>query len=186
MKDYIGFKIFDLTVISQARPHIDPINRRVRQVKCKCACGSTKVVRLADLKRGRHKSCGCHANRHGMRGTKFYKIWADMKQRVTNSNRKDWKHYGGRGISMDARWEDFNAFKTDKYGSYLEGLELDRIDNNGHYTPDNTRWVTRKENCRNTRKNVTYKNKCAAEWAEIWGVSKMTAWRRVKKLQECT
>ena len=85
-------------------------------------------------------------------GTKFYFVWAQLKQRCKNPQLKNYKNYGGRGITYTPRWETFNFFMDDMYPSYREGLSIDRIDVNGHYEPDNCRWATPSEQNLNKRK----------------------------------
>jgi len=77
-----------------------------------------------------------------------------MKQRCVNSKRQDWKNYGGRGISVCAKWRtSFPAFLADM-GERPIGLEIDRIDNDGNYEPGNCRWTTRLVNRRNRHRRV--------------------------------
>jgi len=110
--------------------------------------------------------------------TPFYKVWSGMKTRCNNTNEACYERYGGRGIKVCQSWSDFDKFYQDMYDTYAHGLQLDRIDNNGNYEPDNCRWVTPKENSRNTRNNryITYKGmtKCVNEWAEYLGVKRST------------
>ena len=90
---------------------------------------------------------------HGMFGTLTYNSWDTLIQRCNNLNCPTHKHYGGRGIKVCDRWLDFRNFLTDM-GERPIGLEIDRIDNDGDYEPDNCHWVTHKENNRNTRRTV--------------------------------
>lgn len=76
-----------------------------------------------------------------------------MKSRVTNPNRNTAKHYIGRGIDMDPRWQIFSNFFSDM-GERPEGMTLDRIDNDKGYWPDNCRWATPEQQLRNRSNNV--------------------------------
>lgn len=121
-----------------------------------CDCGITGVYKRSNLLAGYTQSCGCLRNeriratnsKHGLRQTRTYRIWCAMKSRCDDPTRANYRYYGGRGITYCARWQDFAAFYTDM-GECPEGKELDRIDNNGDYTPENCRWVTHAENMQN-------------------------------------
>lgn len=110
---------------------------------------------------------------HGMRGTRAYKAWVNMRNRCFSKSLREYPLYGGRGITVCARWDSFLNFFTDM-GEQPEGLTLERIDNNGNYEPSNCKWATRAEQGRNTRSTrfITLNGKtlCLADWAVELGV----------------
>lgn len=119
------------------------------------------------------------AVRHRLNNT-----WQRMKQRCYNTNSKDFVNYGGRGIEVCDRWkESFEAFVEDMYPSYISGLTLDRIDNNGNYEPSNCRWITRAEQNGNRRDNkkITYQGITMnlPEWARHFNIKRSTLAQRV-------
>lgn len=130
---------------------------------CKCICGTSKVVRINDLRSGNTKSCGCYKSKttskristHGMSKTKLYKKWKDMRRRCNNPNRKCYKNYGGRGIKVCKEWEEdfMNFYNWAMENGYDEDLTIDRVDNDGNYEPNNCRWITRKEQNNNKQQS---------------------------------
>lgn len=112
---------------------------------------------------------------HGMEGTSTYAIWRGLKARCLNPKNKDYKRYGARGISICERWNYFKFFLEDM-GIRPDGLQIDRIDNNGNYCKENCRWVTAKENSANRRssRNINYngQTKSIADWAKDLGYTR--------------
>ncbi len=146
-----------LTVISRAS------NGKHRDSRwwCRCQCGTEKVVDARHLKSERILSCGCfwmeRITTHGQSGsnrTPTYAAWVSAKSRCFNPKNKDFKNWGGRGISMCQEWaDDFLAFCR-HMGPRPDGLTLDRKDNDGDYEPGNCRWATWKEQAQNKRARV--------------------------------
>jgi hypothetical protein len=73
---------------------------------------------------------------------RLYFAWTAMRQRCTNPNLRQWKDWGGRGITICARWDRFAAFAADMGPHPGKGWSLDRVDTNSDYRPGNTRWAT--------------------------------------------
>jgi hypothetical protein len=121
--------------------------------------------------------------KHNMEGTSTYNIWRKMRERCNNPKRKDYPRYGGRGIKVDENWSDFRNFLSD-VGVRPEGMQLDRIDNDGNYEPGNVRWVTPRQNANNKRNNVKIdyrgETKTIAEWARHLGICPKTFRYRLK------
>lgn len=103
-----------------------------------------------------------------MANTKHYRYWACIVQRCTNPRHKYWTDYGGRGITICDRWRKFENFFSDM-GSKPPGKSLDRIDNNGPYSPENCRWATQKEQLRNTRRTVYLTHNGITKSVNDWG-----------------
>lgn len=128
-----------------------------KYILCKCDCGTEKSIRINCLKNGLTKSCGCKSKtRLGESRSSVYILWKVVKRRVSE-NHYAANYYYNRGISMCIEWSnDYLAFK--KWcleNGYKKGLQIDRINNNGNYCPDNCRFVTISENGRNKRNNRT-------------------------------
>lgn len=148
-----------LTVVQEADRRLLPCGKLERMFLCQCDCGIFRTVALKLLRNKFFKSCGCvtkHHSTHGLaRGNKhyLYKVWRNVKSRCYNKNVPEYKYYGARGIVMCDAWlNDAKSFYDWAMShGFKEGLELDRERNNGNYTPDNCRFVTRTVNTRNSR-----------------------------------
>lgn len=166
--------------------------------ECRCTCGVDKEISAAVLRRGTTVSCGCHrraalkagrealvkrATTHGKSRTREYRIWANAIYRCTTPTCPGYADYGERGIKVCERWQDFENFLADM-GPCPPRFTLDRIDNDGDYTPENCRWATRKQQANNRRTSqwFTYKGekRTAAEWCKRLKMNKATFWSRVR------
>jgi hypothetical protein len=106
---------------------------------------------------------------HGMAGTRLYNTWNGMWQRCTNWNDKSYDDYGGRGIVVDRRWVEFIPFMEWALANgYSSDLMIDRIDNNGPYSPENCRWVTNQENSFNRRDSMMLTAYGETKSAPLW------------------
>lgn len=112
---------------------------------------------------------GSVKDRHPM-----YNSWAGMKQRCKDTNADNYKNYGGRGIKVCDRWlESFENFRDDMLPSWKQGLQLDRIDVNGNYDPNNCRWATPSENAKNRRNKASVQSQyLGVAWSK-----KTKSWR---------
>ena len=89
---------------------------------------------------------------HGLTGTPEHRVWIDMRTRCRNPNCASYPNYGGRGITICERWDDFALFLEDMGERPGPGYSIERRDNDSHYGPDNCYWATRLEQSRNRRK----------------------------------
>lgn len=136
--------------------------------RCVCSCGKEIVTRSSHLKSGKSKSCGCYhlsnfkegrgtpRRTHGMSRSKLYNVYRAMKSRCYLPSTERYKSYGGRGIKICESWlenpESFLQWSIDN--GYRDGLQIDRIDVNGDYSPENCRWITAKDNARNKQNTL--------------------------------
>jgi len=186
--DLTGQKFGRLTVVE-----ISHSNRNGYYWKCVCECGNTRVVRGSKLRAGKTISCGCFKKDflsilkpsfvHGKTGTIIYHTWQGMMKRCYDINDKHYPDYGGRGIKVCKRWRiSFENFYSDM-GDKPKGMTLDRIDNDGDYSPENCRWATIKQQARNRRSNKKFlfdgEMRCIKEISDIVNISYETLRRRL-------
>ncbi len=178
--DLTGMKFNKLLVLYRA---YNPRYKHASWV-CVCDCGNITTVVSNNLRNGGTKSCGCSKGVYisqALTGLSSqypseYRSYNGMISRCFNPNISNYKHYGGKGITVCARWlESFNNFLEDM-GSKPPGTSLDRIDFNGNYYPDNCRWATISEQNRNRSNNIviTY---CGlillvADWAIAFNIDR--------------
>ena len=122
---------------------------------------------------------------HRMSHTRTFRTWLSMKRRCYNPNVRKFANHGGRGIVVCDRWlSDFTAFLVDM-GEQPDGMSLDRIDNDGPYSPDNCRWATASQQARNRRDtvfiNIDGVTKPFVDWCEQYGIGYYTARTRIQR-----
>lgn len=165
--------------------------------ECQCECGTRFIAESYKLRTGHTTSCGCHRRKallksrtiHGRANKSHtYRTWKEMRQRCMNPKSDKFHWYGGRGITICERWMEYQNFLSDM-GERPTGMTLDRIDNDGPYSPENCRWATHIEQTRKQKKNVLSEelaNQMRADRAagmtfkqlgEKYGVSDTTAHR---------
>ena len=168
-----------------------PVGVKKKMVLCRCDCGQERGVLFCTLKNGTSLSCGClrdelfikRSARHMLCSTPEYKIWVGIRSRCNSPSATAYHHYGGRGITIcDAWMSDFMVFLSDMGKKPGPKHQIDRINVNGNYSPENCRWVTATVNANNRRNNVRYDfngvSLTASEWARQADMPlKCLAWR---------
>ncbi len=156
---------------------------------CRCDCGrKAEAVIGSNVKNGSIVSCGCYRRertavmgraqrKHGMWDSPEYGAWQQMRRRCYNPRCHAYLDYGGRGIRMCDRWRhSFENFLADMGTRPTPKHSIDRIDNDGNYSPENCRWATRTQQLRNTRasRRLTFDGvtKTVAEWVEETGLTR--------------
>lgn len=172
--DLTGKRFGRLVVIDQ-----DFTNKRTKW-NCICDCGKIKSIQATHLMSGASLSCGCYQKErasqsskgHGLTGTSLHNRWKAMKQRCNNPNDAKFKDYGGRGICICKEWEHFENFlEWSLANGYSKNLELDRIDNDKGYSPDNCRWCETIINNHNRRITARIEGLPLRDFAKIHNMS---------------
>lgn len=153
VEDIVGKKFGLWSVIGKEKN----IDRNEWFYECVCDCGTKKNIAGHQLKSGQANKCPhCRVKTHGMSYTSTFKIWTGILARCSNEKLKCYKYYGGRGITVCERWLKFENFLEDM-GIRPDGLQIDRINNDGNYEPRNCRWVTPAVNHSNRNVNTCKK-----------------------------
>jgi hypothetical protein len=164
----IGQTFGRLTVIGEGELYISPGGRSYSTSICRCECGVTKQVVTGSLIRGKTRSCGClrkqlmttHGQLSAGKRSKEYKCWNSIKSRCLNCKHKQFKNYGGRGITICDEWlNSFETFLKDMGLATTKAIglapskahSLDRIDNARGYSKENCRWATNQQQAINQR-----------------------------------
>lgn len=171
------------------------INKKIEKICLICGTKFKVYPSRIQINKGKYCCKNCELKRirkikHGLTGSRFYRIWGGIIERCLNKNKTCYHNYGERGINVCNRWLKFNNFKNDMYQSYLEHYKLfgkdtsiDRINNNGNYKPNNCRWSTAYEQSLNKRTNrlLTIHNKTLSimAWTEILNISYTTLLGRI-------
>ena len=166
--------------------------------KCLCDCGNYTIAVGAQLKNGNTKSCGCYKNdiarkrfmKHGLSRTKLFHVYQGMHSRCENKKSRMYKHYGGRGVSVCEEWSGeagvVNFCEWSMDNGYEEGLQIDRIDNDGNYEPSNCRWVTCQENLMNKSNTLFYEYNGNKKTLQDWAIVSNIPYKRLRaRIKEC-
>lgn len=190
-----GMRFHRLTVVGFSHFKHQPSGQKKTMYECLCDCGKTTSVSGSNLTGGHPvKSCGClnaenmarwtlEGRTHGRRHEPVYQIWANVVARGTGTEAR--ANYYDRGIRVCERWLKFENFYEDM-GDRPDGHSIDRIDNDGHYSPENCRWATPTQQARNTSRTVRIsvdgEMVAISDVADRIGISPKTLYQRIKKL----
>jgi hypothetical protein len=171
-----------------------------RKWLCRCDCGNQKSVAGHTLTGMLSKSCGCARDeetsrrnfKHGVvtgchRATtpRTYNCWRNMKARCQRPNSPKYPIYGGRGIKVCDRWQDFANFLEDMGECPSAAHSIDRIDNDGNYEPSNCRWATVAQQASNQSTNLRLtlrgQTMTLAEWSRSTGINHTTILQRINR-----
>ena len=183
-KDYKGKlptkgEVFGSLKLTGGYYFIYPKEGRRLMVEAECKCGDVRGYSYRFLLNGNTQSCGCVRKdkiremqvTHNLSKHPLYPVYKDMIRRCYSPECISYENYGGRGITVCEEWKnDIFSFRSWAMNNgYEKGLQIDRINNEGNYCPDNCRFVTKDENNKNTRRNILItafgETKVATDWS---------------------
>ncbi len=173
--DLTGCSFGRLTVISRA----ENIGKHTAW-KCRCQCGNIISILGFCLTNGNTRSCGCLKSDthkvHGLwaMGKDIYICYRGMINRCYHPKQQNYERYGERGIRVCDEWlnDPIKFGDWAKENGFKKGLQIDRVNSDGPYSPDNCRFVTAKENCRNRRNTIKLGGwGCLSHICETLGIS---------------
>ena len=191
LQSLVGKKYGRLLVIERAESY-----KGKTKWLCKCACGNECIVYGVSLKSGNTRSCGCYKTENAKKlystvrqnDKHLYGVWNAIKQRCNNPNNRSYHNYGGRGIKICDEWA--NNYKTfydwAMCAGYEKGKEIDRIDCDGNYEPDNCRFVDIETQANNKRNVKLYTingvTKSLTQWCKEYEMNYGMVRQRIIKL----
>lgn len=180
--------------------HIGKPSPKRNQIPLTCQfCGNPYTRPLNQVSKSKYCSKRCSATSRARKQEKYpveiaalVKVYREMWRRCSNPKSTAYHNYGGRGIKVCEDWKDVNTFIADMLPSYSSGLSIDRIDNDGDYSPENCRWATYKQQANNRRQYTGIKSNTRyftvhnqrmtmSQWADYLGVPKSRLSMRLYK-----
>lgn len=147
--EYVVGNIYGILKLLEIYREPKENHRLYAKVQC-IKCKKMTTMRATQLFNKKYISCVCQLNNFGLTNHKLYSVYYNMRDRCLNERCHAYKDYGGRGITICEEWLGLDGYRIfydwATSNGYKEGLSIDRIDNDGNYTPTNCQWITLSEN----------------------------------------